>query len=57
VKTSAAQAFPAILTYADVGRCCTFASLSEAADVSPGAALRARSHHRVNTSLSGTLFF
>jgi hypothetical protein len=34
-----------------------FASLSVAADVSPGAALRARSHRRVNTSLSGTLFF
>jgi len=34
-----------------------FASLREARDVSPTGAPHALSHHRVNTSLSGTLFF
>jgi hypothetical protein len=34
-----------------------FASLREPVDVSPTAARRALSQHRVNTSLSGTLFF
>jgi hypothetical protein len=33
------------------------ASLCERVDVPPIAALRALSHRRVNTSLSGTLFF
>jgi hypothetical protein len=34
-----------------------FASLRERIDVSPTTARRARSQRRVNTSLSGTLFF
>jgi hypothetical protein len=34
-----------------------FASLRERVDVTPIVALRALSHPRVNTSLSGTLFF
>jgi hypothetical protein len=34
-----------------------FASLREAGEVPPNGAPRALSHRRVNTSLSGTLFF
>jgi hypothetical protein len=34
-----------------------FASLRERVDASPTTARRALSHRRVNTSLSGTLFF
>jgi len=56
-KTSAAQAFPSILTNADVDRSETFALLRQLADVSPTAPRRVPPHRRVNTSLSGTLFF
>jgi len=45
-----------MLTNVDAGRCCTFASAGEAVERADDGAARAL-HRRVNTSLSGTLFF
>jgi len=56
-KMPAAQAFSAISTNARTGFSCVFASFRQCIAVLSTTARRALSHRRVNTSLSGTLFF
>jgi hypothetical protein len=56
-ETPAAQWFPVILTIADVGVSCAIRTLLECVELLPINVLRALSPRRVNTSLSGTLFF
>jgi hypothetical protein len=53
----AAQAFPAILTIADAAISRTIRFRFDRAAMSSRVARRMRRHCRVNTSLSGTLFF